>query len=323
MATTAIDHLAWSALASTQMLNTPFGATLTAQNLTNGPATGFTGPVALSAYASGLGPSTTIIGNLGYNWSLSGSELTLGYSFTPNTNLLVTAVRSYSSDMVSIWTDSGTLLASQSTSVSGSWIETPLATPITLFAGTTYRVGADIPAGTSGYYQTASWPTTFANGTVGQNFYYSYGDVFPNTVYGTSQGPLVDLRYAVAFSNSIAVSPASSGAFANAVWSGNMTVSQSATNIVLKADDGAGHVALSTPFNLVTPLRLLSPQRLTGGQFQFTVSSTPGQHLGILISSNLLNWTTNTTLTNTTGTTSFTDSTTGLSRRFYRAQQMP
>jgi hypothetical protein len=249
--------------------------------------------------------------------------MTHGYAFTPNTNLLVTAVRSYSSDQVSIWTDSGTLLGSQSTSSSGSWVETPMATPITLSAGTTYRVGARIPAGLNGYFKTTSWPTTFANGTVGQNFYWSYGDVFPTSVYSTSQGPLVDLRYSVTFSNSIAVSPTSSGGFVNGVWSGNITVSQGATNVVLKADDVAGHVALSSPFNMIAPLLLLSPNHLAGGQFQCTIFSPPGQHVQILVSSNLVNWTTNTTLTNTTGTTNYTDSTTGLSRRFYRARQVP
>jgi hypothetical protein len=249
--------------------------------------------------------------------------MTLGYAFTPSTNVLVTAVRSYTGDQVSIWTDSGTLLGSQSTSSSGSWVETPMATPITLSAGTTYRVGARIPQGTNGYYRTASWPTTFANGSVGQNFYWSYGDVFPTSVQGTGQGPLVDLRYSVAFSNSIPVSPTSSGAFVNGVWGGNITVSQGTTNVVLKADDGAGHTALSSPFNLITAVGLLSPRHLAGGQFQFTVCSAPGQRLQILASSNLVSWTTNATLTNTTGTTNFTDFTTGLSKRFYRARQMP
>ena len=319
MLTTALDHLVWGALASTQPLNTAFGATVTAQNLLNGTATGFTGPVALSAYASGLGSSATIIGNLSAGSYLYGSEMTHGYAFTPSTNVLVTAVRAYNTDKVSIWTDSGTFLVSQAVSASMNWAEAPLATPITLSAGTTYRVGARIPAGANGYFRTTSWPTTFANGIVGQNFYYSYGDACPTTVYSTGQGPLVDLRYSVTFSNSIPVSPTSSGAFANGVWSGNITVLQAATNVVLKADDGAGHVALSTPFNLITPLRLLSPHRLAGGEFQFTVSSAPGQRLAILVSSNLVSWTTNATLTNSTGTTNYTDPATGLSKRFYRA----
>ncbi len=323
MLTTVIDHLVWGVVAPTQALNTPFGVTITAQNLINGPATAFTGPVTLSASASGIGASSTVTGNQNANAYLSGSEMTHGYAFTPSTNVLITAVRSYSSDQVSIWTDSGTLLGSQSTSSSGAWVETPMTTPIALSAGTTYRVGARIPAGTYGYFRTASWPTTFANGTVGQNFYWSYGDVFPTSVYGTSEGPLVDLRYSVTFSNSITVSPTSSGAFAGGVWNGSLTVSQAATNVVLKADDGADHVAFSTPFNLITPILLLSPQRPAAGPFICTVSSALGQHLEILASTNLSDWITLATLTNSTGTTNFSDSNAGLGRRFYRVHQLP
>lgn len=323
MLTTALDHLAWGALAATQALSYPFGVAIAAQNLTNGLATSFTGPVALSAYATGLAAAATIIGNLGANSALAGSQMTHGYAFTPNTNVLVTAVRSYSSDQVSIWTDGGTLLGSQSTSSSGSWVETAMATPVMLTAGTTYRVGARIPAGVNGYFRTASWPSTFANGTVGQNFYWSYGDVFPTSVYGTSQGPLVDLRYSVAFSNSIPVSPTSSGAFANGVWNGNITISQAATNIVLKADDGAGHTALSSPLNVVASLALLSPRRPTANQFQCTVVGPAGQHVHILTSSNLVTWTTNVTVVNTTGSYPYTDNSASPSKRFYRARQAP
>jgi hypothetical protein len=323
MLTTALDHLAWGTVAATQSLNTPFGVTITAQNLTNGVASGFTGPVVLSASASGAGSSTTIIGNLTANSWLSGSEMTMGYAFTPATNVQVTSVRGYNTDKVSIWTDSGTFLGSQAVSASGSWTEAALASPIALSAGTTYRVGTHIPAGTNGYFRTSGWPTTFANGTVGQNFYYSFGDVCPTTVYGTAEGPLVDLRYQVVFSNSIPVSPTSSGAFVSGVWNGTLTVGAAATNVVLKADDGAGHTALSTPFNLANPIRLLSPQHPPAGNFQCTVSSASGLRLEILASSNLQNWDAVATLTNSTGTTNYTDTTSGLPRRFYRAQQLP
>jgi len=323
MLTTVLDHLVWGAMASTQPPNTPFGVTITAQNLTNGIATGFTGPVTLSAFASGVGSSSTIIGSLtGYSY-IYGSEMTLGYAFTPNTNVQVISVRGYNTDKVSIWTDSGTFLGSQAVSASGSWTEASLASPITLSAGTTYRVGAHIPAGMYGYFRTTSWPTTFANGTVGQNFYWSYGDVCPTSVYGTAEGPLVDLRYQVVFSNSVAVSPSSSGAFVNGVWNGNTTVATIATNVVLKADDGAGHTALSTPFNVITPIRLLSPQRVAGGKFQFTVSSAVGLKIEMLGSTNLSNWITVTNLTNSTGTIVFTDPATNFVRRYYRAHQLP
>ncbi|HVM47112.1 MAG TPA: immunoglobulin domain-containing protein, partial [Candidatus Acidoferrum sp.] len=241
--------------------NTAFPVTITAQNLTNGVASGFAGPVALSAGATGAGPSATIIGSLSYNSWISGSEMTLGYAFTPSTNVQVIAVRGYNTDKVSIWTDSGVLLGSQAVSASGSWTESAMASPVTLSAGTTYRVGSHLPSGMNGYYRSGGWPTTFANGAVGQNFYYSYGDVCPTTVHATSAGPLVDLRYQVVFSNSVAISPTTSGAFTSGVWNGNITVAQIATNVVVKADDGSGHVAFSNPFNVVDPNAM--PPRIT------------------------------------------------------------
>ena len=107
MLTTALDHLVWGSLGATQALSAPFGVTLTAQNLTNGVASGFTGPVGLSAYATGLvASSSTVIGSLTATAYIpAGNEMTLGYAFTPNTNVQVTAVRGYSTDNVSIWTD--------------------------------------------------------------------------------------------------------------------------------------------------------------------------------------------------------------------------
>ena len=66
---------------------------------------------------------------------------------------------------------------SQAVSASGSWTEAAMASPVPLTAGTTYRVGAHLPQCMNGYYRNSGWPTTFANGTVGQNFYYSYGDM--------------------------------------------------------------------------------------------------------------------------------------------------
>ena len=209
------------------------------------------------------------------------------------------------------------------TSPAGVWTETPLDTPVTLSGGATYRVVVYYPAGTA-WYVTHEWPANFANGTVGKNCYYAFGDVCPNSgVWATNLGLLLDLRYRVLFSNSIPVSPTSSGNFVNGTWSGNISLSQVATNVMLKADDRAGHVGTTTPFNVITVPLLLSHTLLAGGQFQCTIDGTPGQHLQILASSNLVNWTTNTTLTITNGTITYTDSTTGLSKRFYRARQVP
>jgi hypothetical protein len=51
----------------------------------------------------------------------------------------------------------------------------------------------------------------------------------------------------------VAVSPAVSGNFVGGTWTGMVTISQTATNLVLRASDGLGHVGLADPINVVSP----------------------------------------------------------------------
>ena len=47
------------------------------------------------------------------------------------------------------------------------------------------------------------------------------------------------------------MSPASTGTFVNGIWTGNITVTQTATQAKLRANDGAGHIGDSNPFNVI------------------------------------------------------------------------
>jgi len=71
---------------------------------------------------------------------------------------------------------------------------------------------------------------------------------------------------------------------------------------------------------------LLNPVR-TNSQFQFTVQSEPGMILEILAATNAslptLNWTSLGTLTNTTGTIPFIDTSVSFDQRFYQVRQVP
>jgi hypothetical protein len=71
----------------------------------------------------------------------------------------------------------------------------------------------------------------------------------------------------------------------------------------------------------------LGPAQCSNGQFQFILAGERGQSFEIQASTNLVNWATNwatiCTLTNSAGTTPFTDPATNLPRRFYRAHQLP
>jgi len=88
-------------------------------------------------------------------------------------------VRHYFGTKVSIWSDAGTLLASQNvTSAPGAWTETPLANSLTLLAGQSYRVS--ILFGNQTYYWRTDGSNSFNYGTINQS-YEASGDGFPTS----------------------------------------------------------------------------------------------------------------------------------------------
>jgi hypothetical protein len=72
---------------------------------------------------------------------------------------------------------------------------------------------------------------------------------------------------------------------------------------------------------------VLSGAAGTNGQFNVSLLSEPGQRFEVLASTNILsggsNWTSIATVTNTTGNTTYTDSTSSLGQRFYQVRQLP
>ena len=246
--TAGADHFVWNTIPSPQYVSQPFAVTVTAQDVLNRTVINFNGSVNLTDISGGGQITNRILGNISQDLSSSGSY-TLGYSFTPTNDLVVTHVRYYWGSKVSVWTDAGVLLATQIVvSTPGSWLETPLSTPLQLSAGTRYRVAAY--SGGGSYYWKTSPFTGFPDGIINQSVYAS-GDGFPA---GTTTGgwPLVDLRYTVAgVGGPVAISPTNSGNFVNGFWTGNLTVQQPVTNVILQANDGNQHAGSSNPFNVV------------------------------------------------------------------------
>jgi subtilisin-like proprotein convertase family protein len=254
-APTGVDHFVWDPIGPSQLTNVPFPVSITAKDSANTTVTGFVGSVSIRGSVPGGTVTNSIFGNAVSQWSGNNGSFTLGYAFTPNTNIQVTHVRHYSGNKVSIWNDGGTLLASQSVaSLPGSWSETPLQTPITLSAGVRYRV-AVYTAGTT-YYHGNDTVSTFNHGRLDQS-YQSAGDTFPS-IADDDKWWLVDLRYRVGAAAFVEVTPSGSGSFSNGVWTGSLTVAQAATNLVLSADDGAGHLGLSHPFEVSDGASLVS-----------------------------------------------------------------
>lgn len=240
-----IDHFTWSAVPSPQYAGESFLASVTAKDFNEITVSNYNGPAPVSATIGTIN-TNVILGNI---VPLGSGSLTysLGFSFVPSTNILITHVRHISGVKVSIWTDAGALVASQPVvSTPGVWLETPLATPVQLQAGVKYRVTAYTGGGTY-YYQTR--PTTFPNGTIPEGCYTS-GDGYPSS---TDSGSvyLVDLKYQVGSGMSLPVTPNDlTGIFTNGVWAGAITVGAPGTNVSLSVRDGDGHSGTSNPFEV-------------------------------------------------------------------------
>ncbi len=241
-----VDHFEFSTVPSPQTVDVPFGLTITARNGLNQTVTNFEGTVALGGFVQSGTTSTSIL-SAPVHVNVSPGDYTLGYSFTPNANLTVTGVRHYFGTKVSIWTDAGILLVAQPvTSVPGTWVETPLAAPLLLMAGTTYRVAAYTGGGD--YYWRFDLLPDFPDGTIDQS-YDASGDAFPISV-DSVRWWFVDLSYSVGALAPVAIAPTTSGVFSNGVWMGNMTVSEPALGMFLTT---IGRAGFSTNFDVVAP----------------------------------------------------------------------
>jgi hypothetical protein len=244
-----LHHFTWSTISMPQSNGVPFAVTITAQDYFNNTANSFNGTVVLSGVGSVGEVTNSILGNPVHSATAADLAYTVGYAFTPSANITVTHVRHYFGTKVSIWTDAGATLASQPVaSVPGTWVETPLTVPLALAAGTRYRIGVYYPSA-AGYYWRTDGTNTFSNGTIDQS-YEGAGDSFPNDPDGIHWW-FVDLRYTAGLVTPFPITPAISGSFANGAWAGNLTALQTAAKVVLRADDGQGHLGYSNPFDVI------------------------------------------------------------------------
>ncbi|HWN94119.1 MAG TPA: Calx-beta domain-containing protein, partial [Methylomirabilota bacterium] len=251
--TRSVDHFDFSSIASPQFLNQPFPVTITARDQVGSVVSNYIGTVALKGLAGGGLGTNTILGNLVHTTAGPG-DWTLGYAFRPGTNLMVTHMRSYSGTKMSIWTDGGVLVVSQPVSgVAGVWTETPLASPVLLAAGTTYRVAYYTGGTNNFYFHTNAAPTSFPHGTVVHGYYYASGESFPNMFFNLDNVVfLCDLRYTVGTTVPVAITPTNTGNFSNGVWNGHITVLQPTADMHLAANDADGPTGESTSFTVLT-----------------------------------------------------------------------
>ncbi len=237
-----LHHFTWAQIGN-QQAGEPFPVTLTAKDISDTTISNFTGTALLSGWAM-LQSSNAILGDIATTNAATGNW-TLAYGFTPQQDMRVTHFRHYWGNKVSIWANDGVVLAAQNvTSIPGTWVTTPLANPVTLSAGTTYRLGAYTGGGA--FYYLTNFPTSFPDGTLG-NQYYSSGDNFPQS---TDAGIffVLDLAYTIGTNTPSPVTPIVTGDFEEGIWHGDATVIEGGTGFMLKADDGGQHVGWSNPF---------------------------------------------------------------------------
>jgi hypothetical protein len=259
-----LDHFTWTLVAGppSKTTNSFNSVTVQARGSSNQTITAFTGTVALSGIITGAVRTTNMLGNIVHSSSyVEDGSYTDGYAFTPTNDIRLTHVRHYFGNKVSIWTDSGALLAAQTvTSIPATWVETPLAAPVQLSAGQRYRIGVYYPAFTTSYSRS-DLPAAFNDGTIDQS-YTSDGDAMPSIGLST-QWTFVDFRYEVKTLVSLSTTPSSSGNFFNGSWNGNLRINGFGTNVVLRADDGNGRIGLSSPFHVapenLAPIFLVQP----------------------------------------------------------------
>src|SRR5262249_35125123 len=65
----------------------------------------------------------------------------------------------------------------------------------------------------------------------------------------------------------VPVSPSALSNFVQGVWTGSVVLRNAATNLVLRASDGLGHIGLANPINVISLPALT--QRISGNTLQF------------------------------------------------------
>jgi hypothetical protein len=252
VATAGADNLTgfeWDVITSPQYADNPLNARLIGRGADNEIFPDAIPQVSLSALRLDPGEFSTF-GEMSTSlaagfWFQDG---TIGYSFTPSSNLMLTHVRVYSGVRATIWTDDGTLLGSQSLESIDPGIKPVIwAKPVMLRSGVRYRIA--VYTANRGAITSMNRSGAFPHGVIHSNYTSDAGDSFPDTPIG-GQWWFVDLGYRVLTPASASVSPTLIGPMPGGEWAGTIGIAGEGADMVLLADDGQGHVGITNPFNV-------------------------------------------------------------------------
>jgi len=287
----AAHHYAWNPISSPRTTNAPIAVTLLAKDATNGTLPGYTNPVPLYGMATN---------QAGANLDFEAGTLS---PWTP----LNVGNQPGPYDLVAFDVNGDGLSSTAFRIAANSGTPDGITQNVSLTGGATYAVKMDIATDdtSSGNNADGGTTTILIGGTTVAQFSWgsvNIGNIYRTNLTGTFTPPssgvyavtltfsrgyfeagnlwcLADDLRIIGPGNPVTVLPAVTGNFTNGVWSGNVTVLNLATNVVLTADDGHGHLGVSNPFDVLpamAPVILAQPTNRTvlgGSNVTFTVGA--------------------------------------------------
>jgi uncharacterized repeat protein (TIGR01451 family) len=284
-----VDHFTWDPIVSPQKGAQSFQATVRAFDINNTLVSTFAGPVQLSGLTgTGLAQSILIseidtgdsdqveFSNVSlFSWDLSEWIVTL-YDWVswpdPAQTFVFPSGTVCPPGGIFVLADQGVAPGSYPYFYTGAnlyWDFDPGTNQVAVLLRTANGQVIDFACAVDGYPSSISTPlsipfTQWSSGPIGANTdpsmtYQRVGSsdnnsasdwvIAPGSIGARNSG----ITLPFAGPQPVAIAPSASGSFAGGIWTGNITVSQAATNMSLKANDGNGHIGLSGTFSVTAP----------------------------------------------------------------------
>lgn len=226
----------------------PFAVKLSARDAGGDVVRDTAGPVQLEVQGP-AGPSRTALSPVGFPREGSHANNTSGFGFLVMKDMWVTHLRCLAGEKVTLWEESGQMLATASFQYNSSvWQEAPIANPIQLRAGRRFRIATYSGEPTRDFQSDAApVPGDF-------QIYWSYtgyGDTFPKETFNNPY-QLTDFRYQLSARRPEATVIPRTVELVKGEWMGTVRVAASGTEFQLTATDLLGRNGRSTPFALQT-----------------------------------------------------------------------
>jgi uncharacterized repeat protein (TIGR01451 family) len=286
--TAGVDHFGWNPISSPQFVGQPFGTAITAQDAFNQTVSNFTGQVSLAAGSSG--GSTGAFFSENFESGNFSSWVTGAGSYTRSVTSNTAAGGNYSFTLIGGNTAHYDGISHTLSNITPSRVTFNVRASATNVAGGYFVIGTGpaVSANAVFFYMTSSGMGVYdgnSNHLVPYvaNQWYKIAfvlnwtnktvDYYVNDALAYSAIPFravvtsLSVVYLYNFNSTqawwdeisfdngnqssvITLSPTNSGNFVNGLWSGNVTVLQPATNVVLQANDGHQHTGFSNPFDV-------------------------------------------------------------------------